>query len=391
MNKSLLLTAALGISITAFAQKSPEKLRPGVQTSSNSVRVYDDIDLSKTPSTVNFVQPLNKGTNDITIVNLGNASNAYGLYNGGRTVLWADPNLNAVTFAHRMTATPGSGYIAYDRSLDGGNTWTNNIQVFNPTAGNTANARYPQGLINNPQGNTDVNNAFFTAFFPTLDGSNAGAGSWGGYGTSTQKLDGTGLYQAGWPSDPPIRQNVPDAMTVNPVTNDVFIVEPSYIEGLATGYTDTLVITRGIFNATSGQYEWEQSAFYAPMIHGDAIAGIADTRIAFAPDGQIGYIMMLADNEEDLFATGLAYYPVLYKTTDGGQTWDESPITVPLSGPEGLAGITEGLLTDDQLAELFEPPIPARDEILYTTAFTSDFAVDYQGNPVISVVVGVAA
>jgi hypothetical protein len=163
------------------------------------------------------------------------------------------------------------------------------------------------------------------------------------------------------------------------------------VGGLGTGYTDTLVITRGILNTSTGQYDWEQEPFYAPMIHGASIAGIADTRIAFAPDGMIGYIMLLADNEEDLMATGLAYYPVLYKTTDGGITWDNSPITVPLGGPDGLAGITQDLLTDDQIALLFEEPLPTREEIVYTTAFTSDFAVDYQGNPVISVVIGVAS
>jgi len=310
--------------------------------------------------------------------------------NGGRTVLWADPNLNAVTFVHRMAGTPGSGYVAYDVSKDGGNTWSVNNQVFNPDAGGTAPARYPQGVIYNPQGNTIADSAWFHGFFPTLDGTNA-TGSWGGYGIATEQLDGSDESQDGWSSDPPIRQNVPDAMTINPVTGDVWVVEPAYIEGLSTGYTDTLIISRGTFNETTNQFDYEQTTFYAPMVHGDQVAGIADTRIAFAPDGQIGYIMLLADNGEDVFATGFAYYPVLFKTTDGGETWDESPITVPLGGSEGLEGIVEGLLTDDQLGELFEPPVPARDEIVYTTAFTSDFAIDYEGNPVISVVIGVAA
>lgn len=391
MKKTLLLSIVLGVSVCAFAQKSPVKIKQQVPSVSNPVKNYDDAELTKIPTSVNFVRPAAKGTSDITVLNLGNAANAYGLYNGGRTALWADPNINSISFVHRMLPTPGSGFISYDISKDGGDTWSVNNQIFNPNAGGTANARYPQGVIYNPAENTNPDNAYFSGFFPTLDGSNAGAGSWGGYGVATVKLDGTGLAQDGWPSDPPIRQNVPDAMTVNPLTGDIFVVEPAFIDGLSTGYTDTLVMTRGVFNAQSGVYEYEQSAFYAPMIHGEGIAGIADTRIAFSPDGQTGYIMLLADNEEDLFATGLAYYLVLYKSVDAGYTWDENPITVPLGGPEGLDGIVEGLLTDDQIAELFEPPLPARDEIVYTTAFTSDLAVDYQGNPVISVVIGVAA
>lgn len=393
MKRSLLLTVAVGISLFATAQKSPSSIREGIKSVSNSNSVYEDVDLTKTPSTVNFIEPEGRGTAEVSVITIGSAANAFGLYNGGRTALWADPNINTVTFVHRLTSPPGSGFIGYDVSKDGGNTWSVNNQVFDPTAGGTANARYPQGVIYNPEGNTIPDSAWFHAFFPTLDNSNPSppTGTWGGYGAATVQLDGTDISQDGWPTDPPIRQNVPDAMTINPVTGEVWVVEPAYIGGIATNYTDSLVISRGVFNEATNQYDYEQSLFYAPTIHGESIAGIADTRIAFAPDGQTGYIMLLADNEEDIFATGLAYYPVLFKTTDGGNTWDETPITVPLGGPEGLEGIIDGLLTDEQIAELFEAPVPARDEIVYTTAFTSDFAVDYNGNPVISVVIGVAA
>ncbi len=389
MKTTLLLTVALGLSITVMAQKSPGKVKANLPSVSLQIQNADDADLCTSPTQVNFVKPEAKGTTEVSIVTLGGAANTYGLYNGGRTVLWADPNINSVAFFHRMNTTPGSGYIAVDYSTDGGTTWEVNQQVFNPTVTGTANARYPQGVIYNPQGNTTAANAYMTGLWPTLDGSNAGAGSWGGYGVSTLKFDGTGLTQDGWPSEPPIRQNVPDAMTINPVTGDVFVVEPALVDGLTPNYTDTIVITRGIFNSELGTYEYEQDAFWAPMHHIPDTASYADTRIAFAPDGQIGYISILGDNEGDEFATGASYYPILYKTTDGGITWDEEPIVVPLGGPEGLNGVVYGLLTDEQIAEVFVEPLPERDEIIYTTAFTHDLAVDANGNPVISVVIGI--
>jgi hypothetical protein len=46
-------------------------------------------------------------------------------------------------------------------------------------------------------------------------------------------------------------------------------------------------------------------------------------------------------------------------------------------------------LTDEQIAELFVEPIPARDEIAYTTAFDCDIVVDAYGNPHCAVIVGV--
>lgn len=388
MKKLLLIATAVCISAGLFAQKSPVKVKSNVPTASMKLYNVDEESLLNSTTIVNntLPRPSVKGTADITIVNLGGAANAYGLYNGGRTAIWADPNINAVAFFHRMLIPPGSGYIAHDLSLDGGNTWTVNNQLFNPTIAPGANARYPQGVLVNLVGNTDPNNAYAVNVNPILDGSNGTAGSWGGLGAAFTKLDGTGAAQQSWPSTPPFRNNVPDAMTVNPVTGEVFVVEPSLIGGLGNQYVDTLVITRG--NIAGDAITWEQELLYAPVVsYGTSVA---DTRIAFAPDGQTGYILTLSDNGEDGFATGLAYYPILYKTTDGGNTWSDA-ITIPLGGPDGLNGVINGLLTDDQIAELFEAPVPARDEIAYTTAFTSDFAVDYNGNPVISVVIGVAA
>ena len=390
MKKLLLIATAVCISAGLFAQKSPVKVKSDVPSVSYQVKNIDEESIVKTPSMVTAItKPAVKGTADISIVDLGGSANAFGLYNGGRTALWADPNTNSVAFFHRMLIPPGSGYGAYDISKDGGNTWTNNIQIYNPTIAPGANARYPQGVIYNPEGNTNPNDAYVSAFFPILDGSNGTAGSWGGYGATTTKIDGSATSQTSWPSAPPIRHNVPDAMTINPVTGDIFVVDPSLIGGLGNQYVDTLIITRGVFNAETAVFEYEQSRFYAPVVaYGTSIA---DSRIAFAPDGMTGYILTLSDNGQDPFITGAAFYPILYKTTDGGLTWDENPITVPLGGPDGIPGIVNDLLTDDQIAELFEAPVPARDEIGYTTAFTSDLVVDMYGNPVISVVVGVAA
>jgi len=387
MKKLLLIATAVCISAGLFAQKSPAKVKANVPVATLQTTNIDEESIVLKPSMVSAIPaPANRGTADITIVDIGTAANAFGLYNGGRTALWADPNTNAVAFFHRML-TPGSGYIAYDISKDGGNTWTNNNQMYMPSPAPAANARYPQGVIYNPAGNTDPDNAFVTGFFPILDGSNGTAGSWGGYGSATTKINGTGNSQVSWPSRPPIRHNVPDAMTINPVTNDIFIVDPSLIGGLGNQYVDSLLITRGIFNNETGAYEFEQSLLYAPVVaYG---VSVADVRIAFAPDGMTGYIMTLSDNGLDPFNADQSYYPILYKTTDGGLTWDENPITVVLGGPDGINGIVNGLLTDDLIVEMFGEAVP-RDEIVYTTAFTSDFAVDMNGNPVITTVIGIS-
>jgi hypothetical protein len=99
---------------------------------------------------------------------------------------------------------------------------------------------------------------------------------------------------------------------------------------------------------------------------------------------------LLWDNGGDPFAAGYGYYPVLYKTTDGGQTWSD-PIAVVMSGPEGLTEI-KYYLTDALWNELWvNPELVHRDSVLYTTAFDHDLAVDMYGNPHISVTIGIAS
>ena len=385
MKKLLLIAGAVCISAGLYAQKAPAKVKQNIPSHSAQLfNIAEDVPAQSATmvSTQPVYQNLNRGTNDITVMDIGTSANAFGLYNGGRSALWADPNINSVAFFHRMAIPPGSGFIANDLSKDGGATWTVNNQMYAPVG--DAVGRYPQGVLLNPVGNNDPNNAYAVNVNAAADKSNGD--TWGGLGASSIKLDGTNLSQQSWPTTGPFRNNVPSAMAVNPVTGDVFVVEPSLVGGLGNQYVDTLVITKGVL--VDNVMEWEQTLLYAPV--NQYGTGMADERIAFAPDGMIGYICTLSDNGDDEFATGAAYYPILYKTTDGGLTWDENPIVVPLGGPEGLSGIMYGLLTDEQIGLLFEAPLPDRDEIPYTTAFTSDFAVDFNGNPVISVVIGVA-
>lgn len=385
MRKLLLGAVAAMICGTGMSQHAPLKshLIPVKAIEKN----VNDNSLNNTGSVVNqrIVPNAPEGVTSVEITTIGDAANAYGLYNGGRTYLWVDQNINSISFVHRMGANPGSGFLAYDLSTDGGVNWDVNRQVYAP--GDNTNARYPQGAIYNPAANTDPNNAYFTYFAPTLDGSNAG--TWGGYGAGAHKLDNsTAATQQNFTTTGDFYKNVPTTMVINPVTGELWVVETALNGGLSTDYDGKLIVTRGIWNDANGDYDYTESLFEAPMLPSGENATLSDVAMAFAPDGQIGYISCLGDNGSDDFSTGFGYIPVLYKTEDGGNTWSE-PINVPLSGPEGLTGILN-YLSDEQLASAFDP-VPARDEILYTLAFTHKIAVDYAGNPHICVTVGLGS
>jgi len=96
---------------------------------------------------------------------------------------------------------------------------------------------------------------------------------------------------------------------------------------------------------------------------------------------------MLGHNDYNFLADS-AYYPILYKTIDGGATWT-GPINIPLSGASGLSAV-KNYIADSTLAKLFTS-MPDRDSILFTTAFNHDLVVDANGNPHICVAIGVGS
>nr|NQU90470.1 hypothetical protein [Bacteroidota bacterium] len=183
--KKLFIVAFLVCAFGVFAQqadkskyKSSTKFTPTTEFSTTNPEIA-----RQNPVKVEIPYPAEfKGTDFVNPIEIGQSGNAFGFAYMRTTYLWAVNDINSISFIHRMTGQPGTGYLAYDVSMDGGQTWAINNQVYNPTLTNAFNARYPQGMLYNPEGNTDPNNAYFNYFAPTLDNSNpAGANTWGGY------------------------------------------------------------------------------------------------------------------------------------------------------------------------------------------------------------------
>jgi len=320
---------------------------------------------------------------DVKFVNpvpLGQSGNAIGFAFMRTTYLWAENNTKAVSFVHRMTSPPGSGYLAYDISKDGGMTWENNVQAYNPTLPEGFDARYPQGALYNPVGNTDPDNAYFHYFAPTLDNSNPGGGvNWGGYCYGVKQLaDGATPTQNNKPSDPPFYQYLPSAFTVTQ-TGEAWMVDQNNMgSGSEFLYQGSLIVGHGIWDVDLSDFVYSFDLLPLTINSAD---GINDIKIAFAPDGMTGYICVMTNLPETLPYT--SYHPVLFKTTDGGNSWSD-PIEVQLGGADGLAPIQE-FISDEILIQFFDPePVPPRDEIDYYMGYEIDLAVDAWGNPHIS-------
>jgi hypothetical protein len=404
MKNLLLCLLALTITFGGYAQQKPV-VKGDVK--SNSAISFERIGWepvkSKPITTSNVNTPAvlqnNRDVNFVTVVNLGTSANAYSYgYGGGqKSILYSNNDINTVSHFHRRggSGDPGgySGDLGYDVSFDGGMTWTNNIECY--TATNTGGGtyyldagRYPNHGIYNPPGNTDPDNAYLTFFAPVLDGSNS-ADAWGGYGYGRARfgdlLDTTKHNDT---SIPPYYLYIPDAYDVSS-TGIVIAVDVN--QNWTTGtvaYMGNLIVARGEWDEGLEDFVFEKSLIDFPV--NPATTRPVHVTFAWAPDGMTGWIAVLTDNDMVAPLYDLHYfYPVFIKTTDGGLSWSD-PIAVQLDGPNGLTGVLN-YLTDQQIADLYEPPAPARDEIPYTTAFDCDLAVDKWGNPHLAVIVGVGA
>jgi len=328
-----------------------------------------------------------KNADIVNPIALGQAGNAWGFAYMRTTYLWAVNDINSITFIHRMINPPGTGYLAYDVSMDGGQTWAVNKPVYNPSIANDYNARYPQGVLYNPPGNTWAPDAYFSYFAPTLDGSNtAGENNWGGYTWGTRKLETPSIpTQHNQSSTAEFRQYLPSGLTLTQL-GEMWVVDEE-MEG-ATGdyvYTGNLIVGHGLWN--DGSEEFDYTFDHMPLeINPDD--GINDVKVAFAPDGMTGWICVMSDRLPALPYT--SYHPILFKTTDGGQTWSDDPIEIQLGGEDGLEAVCD-FISDADLAEFFEPdPVPSREEIMYYMGYQIDMAVDAWGNPHIIGVVAIA-
>nr|NQU92092.1 T9SS type A sorting domain-containing protein [Bacteroidota bacterium] len=338
-----------------------------------------------------------KNTDFVTVQNIGTSANAYGYgYAGGqKSLVNVNNDLNMVTNFHRMGgALDPAGYsgdLGYDVSVDGGVTWTNMVELYVCTenAGGTYYtdaARYPNHGVFNPIGNTDPNEAYVQFWAPNLDGSN-GAGSWGGYSYGRAKIgdinDTTKNLKS---THGEFYQYIPDGYTLTNL-GDVWCADlnQDWTSG-AMVFMESMIMNHGVWDDAEKRFTYEEF-----LIDCNPLGGSADRpalqKIEFAPDGITGYVAVLSDFGDFPIVSGFSYYPILWKTEDGGESWSD-PIPVALAGDEGI-GAVQAFLTDDELGELFEPPIPDRDEIQFTTAFDFDLSVDAWGNPHIAVVCGI--
>ncbi|MBL0098300.1 MAG: hypothetical protein IPP46_18730 [Bacteroidetes bacterium] len=201
MKKLLTCGLVLTLSVNAMAQQ----LSPGVGLSGFSATQKGQLvngETKTTPSNNPKPAVIRKktgipSTQAVTVIDIGNSGNAFGTAFGAKTTLFAHPVVNSVSMVYRssptVTGDASSGFLRYGYSTDGGATWSANQGPIYSANAPFSNARYPQGMIYNPAGNTTPSNAYVSYFAPSLVGLNVG---WGGLAHGSNGLTGGGTPTA---------------------------------------------------------------------------------------------------------------------------------------------------------------------------------------------------
>ena len=298
MKKTFFL-AAMGLSTMLFAQTQITSLKPSFCKKPGlkiNTEAFDAGLNSAYKPGAKMAKPGNVKSQAITVIQMGDGPNPLGSSGGCRTQLWAEPNLNTVVLVHRSfpgamgdPTTPnniGTGYLRYDISTDAGVSWAGvnlgtNFPLYKPlqtAMPSFSTARYPQGGIYNPIGNTDPNNAYVTFYAPSQTSANgagsAGYGGWGGNVWGVYQLDD--MYDPSGPTGTaPTKHElnsnrfiIPDGFAITK-TGTTFAVDlgteitagatPSYI------FHDSILISKGSWNTGTNDYDYTCSRLYCPV------------------------------------------------------------------------------------------------------------------------------
>jgi hypothetical protein len=266
---------------------------------------------------------------------IGSAGNQFGTAFGQKTNLWYNRDLNMIAFIHRAnppsaTSPYTTGFIEYDYSTNGGATWTINQQflyrdtTWDGVSFQDQRARYPQGGIYNPTGNTDPANAYVTGYGPVTDNAAVINGGWpwhwegtSGTGSSTNNQQLYNIDQASGG----LGAIIPQGGTIVKNTGETWWSCEGY-DGAA--YDDTIILSHGIYNG-AGDFDYTFVKIPVPVCIDNSGAKLfSNAAVIFNDAGDKGYVVVLGNNWVcNTNPADSTMGMIIFKTTDGGNTWNE--------------------------------------------------------------------
>jgi hypothetical protein len=349
MKKHLLIGTALLVAISAYPQSGKMVKPSGVAPMTPKKLTFDE-NASQKQATV-FTGPVKKsvksvnGNAKVSSINLFTGSmNAFGYLVSQSRPLQYNPALNAVSMVARKNGTytassnSNSGTIVGLYSTNMGTTWNETCIWANATN----LARYPNGGIYNPAGNTNINNAYIVGAGPITGGS-----GWLGDWYASKQITTPGNTTAGADQQAMLNASLPASMRKHHFSRYAFTaIDGGLVRNMASMLTNpdgTTYATiayrgagmiKGTFSA--GAFVWSIDSFIPACTMVSAAAGGPYKNLNGVPlqawneSGTIGYVLMLGSRaSETLSPTRVSktggFQPIVYKTTTSGASWSLLP------------------------------------------------------------------
>jgi hypothetical protein len=314
MRTTFILLISFLLILPVLAQRKPV---PGMQA-----RIYEYVSPSAEKPVTN--SPVNKpqvktakSTLTPSKVLMGSSANAYTLLMREQNCMLYDKQTGTLAHIHRGDqVTPGLATlndIVASYSNDGGQVFGEKLVI---QGSDTNRCRYPSGALFSPAGSSSINDVFITAAGPITN-----TAGWTENYFGSKKYDGSYPYQheSGNINGEIINQGM--TVTSNG-TASVGTMEGTW----SSGYTSLLaVMFFGQFNPATRVFDWEQRTFDPQdyiYLKSDGIYQVwgAYFNMCWNEDGSIGY--MYTRGVDARSAGNLSsFYPIVFRTTDGGNTW----------------------------------------------------------------------
>ncbi len=338
----LLFVLAFGFVFSGFSQKRAELTF--VKKTLDNQEVEGKKTTTNTPHVFNQIKSANEEVNRVVVGMAGSQrsvrrdENHVISYNSELDVISVTVVLDPATYDEADEL----GVFGQFYSTDHGATWQGPVVLIDQPDASGVENYYPSGIIYNPEGNDDLQSAYGigqgTLLPPAGEdwhyavfGSNTIAGNdYNDY--EFDETDPDYGYNGYW-----------NQFGLNQIGDEVRSLN-MLPKGAWSAFTEiALQPVTGEFN--SGVFDWDFASEVDVDLYVDDLGEVywigrwdgrdAATEIAWADDGQIGYMWVLGISEDE----GTAPQPVMFRTDDAGDSWDEIEVD----------------FFTDEIQEFFEP------------------------------------
>lgn len=323
-------------SINSVAQNHAFKQKiSGFRNGQSTIEYYETPESvmpvkTKSQNLKNSFLPINHSSKIAAATKFTSSTNIFSVLNSTSKPLQFTPNINTISFIHRKSPSyvtspfSNSGSIVGMISTNNGATWDSTCIWTSTTS---IGARYPQGGIYNPAGNTNKNNAYLVACGPLISTTIG----WAGNFYASKSLNGPGTPTAG--TDQQAHLDASPTIKKHSLSmHSFFSIEGGLVRSMGNVLNDPnnnspsiyglrgASMTKGQFNA--GAFVWSVDSFIPCVMARPGGGKYLSNKVlqAWSEDGMIGYTILLG------VPCGAnpcqqSYQPIIYKTTNSGSTW----------------------------------------------------------------------